>query len=64
MKKNMKNAVSYPAMMIGMLLIVLFVLFTKVMPVFEKVYKQLGAQMRRYRLLQQDWEEYFVPFHW
>ncbi len=45
MKKNMKNAVSYPAMMIGMLLIVLFVLFTKVMPVFEKVYKQLGAQM-------------------
>ena len=45
MRKNMKNAVSYPAMMIGMLLIVLFVLFTKVMPVFEKVYKQLGAQM-------------------
>ena len=45
MMKNMKNAITYPAMMIGMLLIVLFVLFTKVMPVFEKVYKQLGAEM-------------------
>lgn len=45
MRKNLKNAVTYPAMMTGMLLIVLFVLFTRVMPVFEKVYKQLGAQM-------------------
>ena len=45
MMKNMKNAITYPAMMIGMLLIVLLVLFTRVMPVFEKVYKQLGAQM-------------------
>ena len=40
-----KNAVTYPVMMVIMLLVVLFVLFTRVMPVFNKVYEQLGAQM-------------------
>ena len=45
MMKNIRNAITYPVMMIGMLLIVLFVLFTRVMPVFEQVYAQLGVQM-------------------
>lgn len=43
--KNIKNAVTYPVIMIFMLLTVLFVLFTKVMPIFENVYQQLGAEM-------------------
>ena len=43
--KAVKNAVTYPAMMILMLLVVLFVLFVKVMPIFSKVYEQLGAEM-------------------
>lgn len=43
--KNIKNAVTYPVIMIFMLLVVLFVLFTKVMPIFENVYEQLGAEM-------------------
>jgi type IV pilus assembly protein PilC len=43
--KNLKNAVTYPLIMITMLLVVLFVLFTKVMPIFERVYQQLGAEM-------------------
>ncbi|WP_077611538.1 type II secretion system F family protein [Clostridium sp. Marseille-P2415] len=43
--KNIKNAVTYPVIMIFMLLMVLVVLFTKVMPIFENVYKQLGAEM-------------------
>lgn len=43
--KNLKNAVTYPLIMITMLLVVLFVLFTKVMPVFERVYEQLGTEM-------------------
>ena len=45
MMKNIRNAITYPIMMVGMLLVVLFVLFTKVMPVFEKVYEQLGVQL-------------------
>ena len=44
MMKNIRNAITYPVMMVGMLLIVLFVLFTRVMPVFEQVYAQLGVQ--------------------
>lgn len=43
--KTIKNAVTYPVIMIFMLLLVLFVLLTKVMPIFESVYKQLGAQL-------------------
>ncbi len=43
--KNIKNAVTYPVMMIFMLLVVLYVLFARVMPVFENVYEQLGAEM-------------------
>lgn len=45
MMKNIRNAITYPIMMVLMLLVVLFVLFTKVMPVFEDVYAQLGVQM-------------------
>ena len=45
MMKNIRNAITYPVMMVAMLLIVLFVLFTRVMPVFEQVYAQLGVQM-------------------
>lgn len=30
MMKNIRNAITYPVMMVGMLLIVLFVLFTRV----------------------------------
>lgn len=45
MMKNIRNAITYPVMMAAMLLIVLFVLFTKVMPIFEQVYSQLGVQM-------------------
>lgn len=43
--KNIKNAVTYPIIMIFMLLVVLFVLFTEVIPIFENVYKQLGAEL-------------------
>lgn len=42
---NVKNALTYPVMMVVMLLVVLFVLFSKVMPVFDQVYEQLGAKM-------------------
>lgn len=43
--RNIKNAITYPVMMVFMLLVVLAVLFTRVMPVFENVYEQLGAQI-------------------
>nr|WP_315023098.1 type II secretion system F family protein [uncultured Aminipila sp.] len=43
--QTIKNAVTYPLIMVSMLMVVLFVLLTKVMPIFEEVYKQLGAQL-------------------
>lgn len=43
--EDLRKAVTYPAMMIFMLLIILFILFTKVMPVFSGVYEQLGTSI-------------------
>lgn len=41
--EDLRKAVTYPIMMVVMLLLILFVLFTKVMPIFSGVYEQLGA---------------------
>lgn len=43
--ENLRKAITYPAMMILMLIIILFVLFTRVMPVFSGVYEQLGTSI-------------------
>lgn len=43
--ENLRKALTYPAMMILMLLVILFVLFTKVMPIFSGVYEQLGTSI-------------------
>lgn len=41
----LKNAITYPAMLVVMLLVVLYVLFSRVMPVFKEVYNQLGSSL-------------------
>lgn len=40
-----KNAVTYPLIMVFMMLLVILVLMTKVMPIFNQVFKQLGSEM-------------------
>lgn len=42
---NVKNAFTYPVLMLCMLLVVLCFLFLKVMPVFMSVYESLGANV-------------------
>lgn len=43
--KSIKSAVAYPLMMIGMMLLIIFVLIVKVLPIFNQVFEDLGAQM-------------------
>lgn len=43
--KNIRSALSYPLIMLGMLSVVLLVLILKVMPVFNQVFMELGAEM-------------------
>lgn len=43
--KNIKNAVTYPLIMIGMMVFVIAVLIVKVMPIFNEVFIQLGSEM-------------------
>ncbi len=44
-ESNIKGAVSYPLIMVFMMLIVVLVLITKVLPIFEQVFSQLGTNM-------------------
>lgn len=45
MLTNIRNALTYPLILLGMLFAILLVLVTQVMPVFEKVFSQLGIEM-------------------
>lgn len=40
-----KSSLMYPALMLGMMFLVIVVLLTKVMPVFQQVFQQLGQEM-------------------
>lgn len=42
---SIKSAVRYPLIMIGMMLLVIYVLLTKVLPIFNQVFEQLGSEM-------------------
>lgn len=45
LSENLRKAVTYPFIMAVMLLVILFVLFSKVMPVFSGVYESLGTAL-------------------
>ena len=40
-----KSAVGYPLLMVGMMLVIIIVLITEIMPIFERVFLQLGSTM-------------------
>lgn len=48
--KNIKNAVTYPLVMIVMMVFVITVLIVKVMPIFNDVFLQLGSEMTGFSL--------------
>lgn len=41
----LKSAVTYPLIMLGMMLLVILVLSVKVLPIFSQVFAQLGADL-------------------
>lgn len=43
--RSIKSAVSYPLLMIGMMTAIVFILLTKVLPVFNQVFAQFGQEM-------------------
>lgn len=43
--QSIRNAVTYPLIMVFMMLLVILVLITKVMPVFDQIFQQLGSEM-------------------
>lgn len=43
--QNIKNAITYPMIMILMMVVIIVILMTKVMPIFNQVFQQLGHEM-------------------
>lgn len=43
--RSIRSALTYPLVMIGMMALVIVVLLTRVMPVFQQVFRQLGMEM-------------------
>ncbi|MDL2224910.1 type II secretion system F family protein [Eubacteriales bacterium OttesenSCG-928-M02] len=43
--KSVKNAITYPSVMIVMMLLVILVLIVEVLPIFQDVFAQLGGEM-------------------
>lgn len=50
LSRSVQNAVTYPCIMVGMMVIVILVLIIKVMPIFNQVFIQLGTQMSGFSL--------------
>ncbi len=44
-QNSIKSAVSYPMIMIGLMMVVILVLVTQVLPIFNQVFSQLGTSM-------------------
>ena len=44
-RQSIRGAIAYPALLLGMLAIVLAVLLTRVLPVFDRVFAQLGSRL-------------------
>lgn len=44
-RDSIRTAVTYPAMMLAMVVIIVAVLLTQVMPIFQQVFAQLGAEL-------------------
>lgn len=43
--ESVKSAITYPLVMIVMMLVVILILITKVLPIFNQVFEQLGSEM-------------------
>ena len=43
--RRIRNALSYPVMVFGLMIVVIFVLLVKVLPVFDGVYRSLGSSL-------------------
>ncbi|MBO4845475.1 MAG: type II secretion system F family protein [Lachnospiraceae bacterium] len=63
---NIRSAVTYPVVMIVMMLLIIIILVTKVLPLFNQVFAQLGTQMSGFAAsllsLGQDIQTYSFAF--
>ncbi len=46
--ENIRSAVTYPLLMLGMMAVVIVILLVKVLPVFQQVFHQMGLEMNHF----------------
>ena len=63
-RTGIKNAVTYPIIMIGIMIVILFVLVGKVLPIFNQIYSELGSGLTGFALSMMHFSnalnEYFI----
>ena len=55
MDRRIRSALLYPAVMLGLMLVVIAVLLVKVLPIFDDVYASLGGQLSTYSTWAAGW---------
>lgn len=56
-RQGIKNAVSYPLIMIGIMIAVLLVLIVKVLPIFNQIYTELGSGLSGFALAMMNFSQ-------
>ena len=63
-RTGIKNAVTYPLIMIGIMIAIIFVLITKVLPIFNQIYSEIGSGLTGFALTMMHFSEalnqYFI----
>ena len=63
-RSGIKNAVTYPLIMIGIMLAIIFVLISKVLPIFNQIYSEIGSGLTGFALTMMHFSnalnEYFI----
>lgn len=64
-RDGVKNAVTYPLVMVGIMVAIIFVLISKVLPVFNQIYSELGSGLTGFALTMMNFSnainQYAIP---
>lgn len=60
--KNIRSALTYPLIMVSMMVLVVVVLITQVLPIFNRVFTQLGSQMGEFPRMAMELGQFITQY--
>ena len=62
--KNIRGALTYPLIMVSMMVLVVVVLITQVLPIFNNVFTQLGGEMGEFPRMAMQLGQFITQYSW